>query len=86
MFAAYTDDTIWSVEETEEEARSEGEEMMREMGAEGRIGELKVAAIDDDLVDALEEAEESEEEVFFDLIDGVLCEVEPVDEAEGEAA
>lgn len=84
MFAAYTDDTIWSVEETEDEARIEGEEMMRELGAEGRIGELKIAEIDDDLVDALEEAEETGEEILFDLIDGVLCEVEPVEE--GEAA
>lgn len=84
MFAAYTDDTIWSVEETEEEARVEGEEMMRELGAEGRLGELKVAPIDDDLVDALEEAEETGEEILFDLIDGQLCEVEPAEE--GEAA
>ena len=85
MFAAFTDDTIWSVEETEEDARLEGEAMMREMGSEGRIAELRVAPIDDDLVEALDEAEETGEEVLFDLIDGQLCEVEMV-EAEGEAA
>lgn len=31
-FAAYTDDTIWSVEETEAEARTEAEATMTELG------------------------------------------------------
>ena len=78
-FAAYTDDTIWSVEATDVEARAEGEATMKEMSAEGRLAELKVAPIDDDLVAALEAAEASGEDVLFDLIDGELCEVEPVD-------
>jgi hypothetical protein len=78
-FAAYTDETIWSVEATEAEARTEGEATMREMGAEGRLGELKVAPIDDDLVAALDNAEASGGDVLFDLIDGELCEVVTVE-------
>lgn len=78
-FAAYTEDTIWSVEATEAEARTEGEATMSEMGASGRVAELKVAPIDEDLVEALEAAEADGSEVMFDLVDGELCEVEPVD-------
>ena len=78
-FAAYTDETIWSVEGTEAEARSEGEATMREMGAEGRFAELKTAPIDEDLVAALETAEASGGDVLFDLIDGELCEVVTVE-------
>ncbi len=78
-FAAYTDETIWSVEGTEAEARTEGEATMREMGSEGRLGELKVAPIDEDLVAALETAEANGGDVLFDLIDGELCEVVTVD-------
>lgn len=78
-FAAYTDDTIWSVEDNEADARSEGEATMREMGSEGRIAELKIAPIDEDLVAALETAEGSGQDVLFDLIDGELCEVETVE-------
>jgi hypothetical protein len=78
-FAAYTEETIWSVEGTEAEARTEGEATMREMGAEGRLAELKVAPIDDDLVAALETAETAGTDVLFDLVDGELCEVETVE-------
>jgi hypothetical protein len=78
-FAAYTEETIWSVEATEAEARTEGEATMREMGSEARIGELKVAPIDDDLVAALDNAEASGGDVLFDLIDGELCEVVTVE-------
>jgi hypothetical protein len=78
-FAAYTDETIWSVEGTEAEARTEGEATMREMGAENRLGELKVAPIDEDLVAALDSAESSGADVLFDLIDGELCEVVTVE-------
>lgn len=78
-FAAYTDETIWSVEDTEAEARTEGEATMREMGAEGRLSELKIAPIDEDLVAALETAEGNGQDVLFDLIDGELCEVVTVD-------
>ena len=78
-FAAYPDETIWSVEGTDAEARSEGEATMREMGAEGRLGELKIAPIDEDLVAALEAAEAAGTDVLFDLVDGELCEVETVE-------
>jgi hypothetical protein len=78
-FAAYTHETIWSVEATEAEARTEGEATMREMGEEGRLGELKLAPIDEDLVAALEAAEAAGTDVLFDLVDGELCEVETIE-------
>ena len=78
-FAAFTDETIWSVEGDEAAARTEGEATMREMGAEGRLGELKIAPIDEDLVAALETAEAAGSDVLFDLIDGELCEVVTVE-------
>ena len=78
-FAAYTEETIWAVEETEEEARSEGEAAMQELGSAAEVSALKVAPIDDDLVEALAQAETSGEDVLFDLIDGELCEVETVE-------
>lgn len=78
-FAAYTEETIWAVADTEEEARAEGEESMRDNDAADKIAAIKVAPIDEDLVEALEEAEDDGGEVLFDLIDGELCEVEPVE-------
>lgn len=78
-YAAYTDETIWSVEATETAARTEGEATMREMGAEARLSELKTAPIDEDLVAALETAEAAGSDVLFDLIEGELCEVETVE-------
>ncbi len=77
--AAYTEETIWAVEATEAEARTEGEATMRDMGDEKRIAELKFAPIDDALVEALAEAEGAGSDVLFDLIDGELCEVETVE-------
>ena len=78
-FAAYTEETIWAVEDSEETARSEGEATMQEMGASAEVAALKVAPIDDELVEALAEAETSGADVLFDLIDGELCEVETVE-------
>jgi hypothetical protein len=78
-FAAYTEETIWAIAESEEEARSEGEATMEEMGASENLSELKVAPIDEELVEALAAAEASGEDVLFDLIDGELCEVETVE-------
>ncbi len=77
-FAAYTEETIWAVEDDEETARSEGEASMEENGA-ADVAALKIAPIDDDLVEALAAAEESGADVLFDLIDGELCEVETVE-------
>jgi hypothetical protein len=78
-FAAYTEETIWAIADTEEEARSEGEATMEEMDESANVAELKVAPIDEELVEALANAETSGEDVLFDLIDGELCEVETVD-------
>ena len=78
-FAAFTEETIWSVEDTEAAAKTEGEATMRENGADGQVAALKTAPIDDALVDALAKAEADGGDVLFDLIDGELCEVETVD-------
>jgi hypothetical protein len=77
-FAAYTEETIWAVADDEETARSEGEESMTENGSTDTAS-LKVAPIDENLVEALTEAEENGGDVLFDLIDGELCEVETVE-------
>ena len=52
---------------------------MQEMGASAEMAKLKVAPIDEDLVESLADAETTGEEVLFDLIDGELCEVEAVE-------
>ncbi len=77
-FAAYTEETIWAVEDDEATARSEGEATMHENGS-ADVAALKVAPIDDNLVEALTKAEETGGDVLFDLIDGELCEVETVE-------
>lgn len=77
-FAAYTEETIWAVEDDEATAKSEGEASMQENGASD-VAALKVAPIDDGLVEALAQAEASGTDVLFDLIDGELCEVETVE-------
>lgn len=78
-FAAYTEETIWAIEDSEAAARSEGEATMQELDASAQVSTLKIAPIDDELVEALAAAEASGGDVLFDLIDGELCEVEPVE-------
>ncbi len=78
-FAAYTEETIWAVADSEEAARAEGLEAMEELGSGAQASALKVAPIDDELVEALAEAEQSGKEVLFDLVDGELCEMETVE-------
>ena len=77
-FAAYTEETIWAVENDEATAKTEGEATMRENGASD-VAALKIAPIDENLVEALAKAEASGGDVLFDLIDGELCEVETVE-------
>ncbi|MCB1484446.1 MAG: hypothetical protein KDJ17_06090 [Hyphomicrobiaceae bacterium] len=85
-FASYTEETIWSVEDSEEAARTEGLALMEDMEVgDDQRGLLKVAPIADALVQALTEVEDTDEEVLFELIDGVLEMVEEVDE-DGEEA
>lgn len=78
-FAAYTEDTIWAIGATAEEARSEGEATIEECGETVAPDSLKVAPIDEGLIEAIEEAEATGEGVLFDLVDGELCEVEAED-------
>lgn len=79
-YAAYTEETIWGTGDSEAEARADGEAAIRETDSPlDQIAALKVAPIDEELAEALLEAEASGKEVLFDLIDGELCEVETVD-------
>lgn len=72
-YAAYTSDSIWSVEATEEEARTEGLATMDDLEiSEAEHAELKVAPISDELAAALAAAEETGGDVLFDLVDGTL--------------
>jgi hypothetical protein len=72
-YAAYTNDSIWSVEPTPEEARTEGLATMQDLdvSAEEQAA-LKIAPISDELAAALASAEEDGEAVLFDLVDGML--------------
>ncbi|HMN37828.1 MAG TPA: hypothetical protein PKD49_09010 [Hyphomicrobium sp.] len=82
-FASYTEDTIWSVEDTEEAARTEGLATMGDLDVSDELrATLKVAPIADALVRALAEVEGTDEEVLFDLIDGTLEMVEEIDDEE----
>lgn len=72
-YAAFTNESIWSIEESEAAAREEGLAVMDdlEVGAEERAA-LQIAPVSDELAAALAAAEESGEPVLFDLVDGVL--------------
>ncbi len=78
-YAAFTEETIWAIEDSEAAAKSEAEATIRESGGEADLTALKVAPIDDDLVEALAKAEAGGGDVLFDLIDGELVEVETVE-------
>lgn len=86
-YASYTEETIWGIGETGDEAREDGQAAMRENDVpESEMANLKVAPIDDDLLEALEEADETGDEIMFDLVDGLLCEVETVDDEQDQVA
>lgn len=72
-FAAYTDDSIWGVGATADEARAEGLATMQDVEAsEEEVTELKVAPVSDELVAALAAAEDAGRDVMFDLVGGTL--------------
>ena len=72
-FAAYTDDSIWGVGATAEEARAEGLATMQDVEAsEEEVAEMKVAPVSDELVAALAAAEDTGGDVMFDLVGGTL--------------
>jgi hypothetical protein len=72
-FAAYTDDSIWGVGATAEEARAEGEATMIDLEAgEDERSDMAVAPISAELEAALAAAEQGGPEVMFDLVNGVL--------------
>jgi hypothetical protein len=78
-YAAYTNDSIWSVEPSPEAAREEGLATMQDLdvSAEEQAA-IQVAPISDELAEALAAAEETGEPVTFDMVDGLLV----VDHAE----
>lgn len=72
-FAAYTDDSIWGVGATADEARAEGLATMQDVEAsEDEVAEMKVAPVSDELVAALAAAEDTGGDVMFDLVGGTL--------------
>lgn len=72
-FAAYTNDSIWAVATTAEEARAEGEATMIDLEAgEDEREDLAVAPISAELEAALAAAETGGPEVLFDLVNGTL--------------
>jgi len=72
-YAAYTDDSIWSVEATAEEAKAEGLATMQDLDVPAdEVGALKVAPISDELAEALAAAEATGGDVMFDLVNGTL--------------
>jgi|CXWK01.1.fsa_nt_gi hypothetical protein len=72
-FAAYTNDSIWAVGATADEARAEGEATMIDLEAsEEEREEMAVAPISAELEAALAAAESGGTEVMFDLVNGTL--------------
>lgn len=72
-YAAYTNDSIWSIEPTAEEARAEGIATMQDLDVSAdEQASLKVAPVSDELASALAAAEENGGTVLFDLVDGTL--------------
>lgn len=72
-YAAYTNDSIWSIEPTAEEARTEGLATMADLDvpAEEQAA-ITIAPVSDELAAALAAAEETGDTVLFDLVDGTL--------------
>lgn len=72
-YAAYTNDSIWSVESSVEEARTEGLATMQDLDVPAdEQATLKVAPISDELASALASAESNGDTVLFDIVDGTL--------------
>lgn len=85
-YAAYSNDSIWSVEPTPEAAREEGLATMQDLdvSAEEQAA-IQIAPISDELAEALAAAEETGEAVTFDMVDGILVVDHSEDDEDGEA-
>ena len=85
-YAAYSNDSIWSVEPTPESAREEGLATMQDLdvSAEEQAA-IQIAPISDELAEALAAAEETGEPVTFDMVDGILVVDHSKDDEDGEA-
>jgi hypothetical protein len=72
-FAGYTEEGIFGIGASEQEAKTEAEAAMRELEATPEeLAQLQVLAISDDLVAALQAMDEGGPEVAFDVENGVL--------------
>lgn len=85
-YAAYSNDSIWSVEPTPEAAREEGLATMQDLdvSAEEQAA-IQIAPISDELAEALAAAEQTGEAVTFDMVDGILVVDHSEDDEDGEA-
>lgn len=84
-YAAYTNDSIWSVEPSPETAREEGLATMQDLDVSAEEqSAIQVAPISDELAEALAAAEETGEPVTFDMVDGLLVVDHADDEDEDE--
>lgn len=85
-YAAYSNDSIWSVEPTPEAAREEGLATMQDLdvSAEEQAA-IQIAPISDELAEALAAAEQTGEAVTFDMADGILVVDHSEDDEDGEA-
>lgn len=85
-YAAYSNDSIWSVEPTPESAREEGLATMQDLDASAEEqAAIQIAPISDELAEALAAAEETGEPVTFDMVDGILVVDHSEDDEDGEA-
>ena len=85
-YAAYSNDSIWSVEPTPESAREEGLATMQDLDASAEEqAAIQIAPISDELAEALAAAEETGEPVTFDMVDGILVVDHSKDDEDGEA-
>ncbi len=86
-FAAYTDEGIFGIGDTEAEARTAGVAEMESLEASAEeLAQIKIIPIKDDLVAALSALDNGGPEVNFDVENGILVLAEAGDEDDGEAA
>ena len=86
-FAAYTDEGIFGIGATEEEARTLGVAEMESLEASPEeLAQIKIVPIKDDLVAALSAMDDGGPEVKFDVENGVLVMAEAGDDDDEVAA
>ena len=85
-FAAYTDEGIFGIGATQDEARTLGVAEMESLEASPEeLAQIKIVPIADDLVAALGAMDEGGPEVNFDIEDGVLVLAQAGEDDDNEA-